>query len=87
LREIVPNAVPIERCLTADVQPFESALELLQAGVELKRGIGSSVDAASQAREPTRPHVVDRKVRGDTQGAQFLGGYRTSRLDLLEEIV
>jgi hypothetical protein len=52
--------MPIESRLAADVQSFEAALELLQAGVELKRDVFSSVDAASQAREPTRTDVVDR---------------------------
>jgi hypothetical protein len=60
LSKIVPNTMPIESRLAADVQSFEAALELLQAGVELKLDVFSSVDAASQAREPTRTDVVDR---------------------------
>jgi hypothetical protein len=65
----MPNAVPIESCFAADVQAFKSALKVLQTGVELKWDVGSSVDAASQARQPARTHVVNRKVRRNAQGA------------------
>jgi len=87
LREIVPDAVPIERRLAANVQPFESALKLLQARIQFERRIRSSEYAARQARKPTRADVVNRKVRRDAHCSQFLRGYRASGLHFPKEVV
>ena len=83
----MPNAVPIEGRFAANVQAFETSLEEPEAGVKVKRNIGTGEHSPGQALEPPSADIVNSQVGRNAESGQFLRCDRPAGADLLIESV
>jgi hypothetical protein len=68
----VPDAVPVESGLAANVKALEAGFQCPKAGVKIERGVRPSQDAPRQAFKPPGANIVNSQVSRNAQRDEFL---------------